>query len=148
MGYRRAAVGAVAGDQQRVAPEQHRNLLLVVGEVFVGGGPCRHAGFFEFDHHPRQAIDEADQIGPASVERPGHAELADQQEIVIRQAFPVDDAQAFGLLSAVFAVKHRHRDAFIEQPIHLACPGQVLGLERAVLAGVPFMNCLCGCGCR
>jgi hypothetical protein len=64
-----AAVGAVAGDEQRVAPEQRRNLLLVVGEVLVEGGARRHAGLLEFDHHPGQAIDEADQIGPAGVER-------------------------------------------------------------------------------
>ena len=112
-----AAVGAVAGDEQRVAPEQCRNLLLVVGQVFVEGRPRRHAGFLEFDHHPGQAIDEADQVGPAGVERAGHAELADQQEVVVRRMFPIHDAQTFGLLPAVFLVGHGHRDAFLEQPI-------------------------------
>jgi hypothetical protein len=91
-----AAVGAVAGDEQRVAPEQRRNLLLVVGEVLVEGGPRRHARLLEFDHHPRQAIDEADQIGPAGIERTGDAELADQQEVVVLRLFPIDHAQAFG----------------------------------------------------
>jgi hypothetical protein len=112
------------GDEQRVAPEQRRNLLLVVGEVLVEGGPRRHARFLEFDHHPRQPIDEADQVGPAGVERAGDAELADQQEVVVFRVFPIDDAQAFGALTttlaAVFAVGYGHRDAFLEQPIDLA----------------------------
>ena len=109
-----SAVGAVGGDQQRVVPEQRGNLLLVVGEVLVEGGARRHAGLLEFDHHPGQAIDEADQIGAAGVERAGHAELADQQEVVVLRLFPIHHAQAFSLLATMFAVGHRHRDAFLE----------------------------------
>jgi hypothetical protein len=132
-----AAVGAVAGDEQRVAPEQRRNLLPVVGEVLVEGGPRRHAGFLEFDHHPRQSIDEADQVGPAGIEHTGHAELADQHEVVVLRVFPIDDAQAFGALAttlaAVFAVGYGHRDAFLEQPIDLAVGG--FQTHRRAVAG-------------
>jgi hypothetical protein len=108
-----------------------------VGEVLVEGGPRRHAGLLEFDHHPGQAIDEADQVGPAGVERAGDAELADQQEVVVLRVFPIDHAQAFGalatILAAVFAVGDGHRDAFLEQPIDLAVGG--LQAHRRAVAG-------------
>ena len=48
----------------------------------------RHAGLLQLDDHQRQAVDEADQIGPAGVERPGDAELADQQEVVVLRGSP------------------------------------------------------------
>jgi hypothetical protein len=84
----------------------------------VEGGARRHAGLLQLDHHPRQAIDEADQIGPTGVERAGHGQLADEQEIVVLRMFPIDDAQAFGALAttlaAVLALGNRHRDAFLE----------------------------------
>ena len=69
-------------------PEQRRNLLLVVGQVLVEGRARGHAGLLELDHHQRQAVDEADQIRPAGVERAGDAELADQQEIIVRPDAP------------------------------------------------------------
>jgi hypothetical protein len=45
----------------------------------------RHAGLLQLDDHQRQAVDEADQIRPAGVERAGDAELAGQQEIIVRR---------------------------------------------------------------
>ena len=42
----------------------------------------------------RQAVDEADQVGAAGVERAGDPELADEQEVVVRRLLPVDDAHA------------------------------------------------------
>ena len=83
-----AAVGAVRGDEQRVEPEQRGNLLLVAREVLVERRARRHAGLLQLDHHPGQAVDEADQVGPAGVERAGDAELADQQEVVVARASP------------------------------------------------------------
>ena len=106
-----------------------------MGEVFVEGGPRRHAGLLEFDHHPGQAIDEADQIGPAGVQRTSHAELAHQQKIVVVGLLPIHHTQAFGFLPAVFLalflIRHRYRDAFLEQPIQLAI-GRLQAHRRAV----------------
>ena len=99
-----AAIGAVAGDQQGVEPEELRDLLLVVGQVLVEGRARRHAGLLEFDHNPGQAVDEAHQIWPAGVKPAHDAELADQQKIVLLWLRPVDHAEAFGFLSAVLAV--------------------------------------------
>jgi hypothetical protein len=107
--------------------------LLVVGEVLVEGGPCSHAGFFQFNHYPGQAIDETDQVGPAGVERAGDAELADQQEVVVLRLFPIDHAQAFGLLAAVLPVGDGYRDAFLEQPIDLEVGG--FQAHRRAVAG-------------
>jgi hypothetical protein len=104
-----------------------------VGEVLVEGGPRRHAGFLEFDHHPGQAIDEADQIGPAGVERAGHAELADQQESRCSPGVPNRPRAGVRSSAAVFAVGHRHRDAFLEQPIDLAVGG--FQAHRRAVAG-------------
>jgi hypothetical protein len=44
---------------------------------------------------------------------------------------PIDHAQALGLLAAVLAVRHGHRDAFLEQPIDLAV-GRLQAHRRAV----------------
>ena len=121
------------GDEQRVEPEQRRDLLLVVGEVLVEGGARRHAGLLQLDHHQRQAVDEADEVGPAGVERAGDAELADQQEVVVLGLLPVDHAQALGLLAAVLAVGHGDRDAVLEQPIDLAV--RRLQAHRRAVAG-------------
>ena len=87
-----AAVGAVAGNHQRIEDKQRRDLILVVREVLVEGRPRRHAGLLEFNHHPRQAVDEAHQVRPAGVERAGHAELAYQQEVIAGGVGPVDHA--------------------------------------------------------
>ena len=43
-----------------------------------------HTGLLQLDDHQRQAVDEADQIRPAGVERARDAELADQQEGIVR----------------------------------------------------------------
>jgi len=91
-----------------------------VGQVLVESRPRRHAGLLQFNHQPGQTIDEADQIGPAGIERAGHAELADQQEVVVLRVFPIHHAQAFCPLATVFMVGHGHRDALLQQPIDLA----------------------------
>src|SRR4030095_1018956 len=50
--------------------------------------------------HQRQAVDEADQMRTAGVERAGDAELADQQEIIARRLLPINHAQPHRRLSA------------------------------------------------
>ena len=70
-----AAVGAIGGDQEGIAPEQLRDGAFVVGEVVIESNASRHAGLLEFDHHQRQPVHEAHQIGPAVVEIPLHFEL-------------------------------------------------------------------------
>ena len=127
------AGGAVAGDQQRVEPEKLGNLFLVMRQVLVEGGARRHAGLFQFDHHPGQAVDKAHQVGPAGVERAGHAELADQQKVVARRVLPIHHAQALGLLAALRGVGHRYRDAFFQQRVDLAV-GRLQAHGRAVAA--------------
>ena len=77
-----AAVRAVRGDEQRVEPKELRNFRLVVRQVLVERRARGHAGLLQLDDHQRQAVDEADQIRAAGVERAGDAELADQQEII------------------------------------------------------------------
>ena len=113
-----AAVRAVRGDEQRVEPEELRNLRLVVRQVLVERCARGHAGLLQLDDHQRQAVDEADQIRPAGVKRAGDAELADQQEIIIRRLLPINDAQPFRFLPAALTVRHGHLDAILEQQIH------------------------------
>ena len=105
--------------------------VLVVGEVLVEGRARRHAGLLQLHHHPGQAVDEADQVGPAGVEAAHDAELAHQQEVVLLRIRPVDDAQALGLLAAVLAVGHGDRDAVLEQAVDLAV-GRLQAHRRAV----------------
>ena len=90
-----------------------------MGQVLVERRARGHAGLFQLDHHQRQAVDEADQIRPAGVERAGDAELADQQEIIVRRVLPIHHAQPFYLLPASLAIRHRHLDALFEQQINL-----------------------------
>ena len=106
-----AAVRAVRGDEQRVIPEQRRDLLLVVRQVLVERRARGHAGLLQLDDHQRQAVDEADQIRPAGVERAGDAELADQQEIIVRRLLPINHAQPFRLLPAAVRARCPQRAA-------------------------------------
>lgn len=46
-----AAVDAVGGDQEGIAPEQLQDGALVVAEVVVEGYACRHTGRLELAHH-------------------------------------------------------------------------------------------------
>ena len=94
-----------------------------MGEVFVEGGSRRHAGLLELDDHPRQSINEADQVGPAGIERTGYAELADQQEVVPLRLRPIHHPQALKLLPAMLPVGDGHRDAVLKQPVNLAVGG-------------------------
>src|SRR3546814_14911413 len=55
-----AAVAAIAGDEQCVAPEQLRDLLLVVGEVLVERRARRSPRLLQLDHDQRPAVDEDD----------------------------------------------------------------------------------------
>jgi hypothetical protein len=64
-----------------------------------------HAGLLQLDDHQRQAVDEADQIRAAGVERAGDAKLADQQEIIVRRMLPINHAQPLRLLPAALAVE-------------------------------------------
>ena len=57
-----------------------------------------HVGLLQLDDHQRHSIDEADQMRLAGVERAGHAELADQQEIIVRRMLPINDANSLRLL--------------------------------------------------
>jgi hypothetical protein len=47
-------------------------------------------------------VDEADQIRPAGVERARDAELADQQEIIVRRLIPINHAQPLCSLATTF----------------------------------------------
>ena len=123
------ALGAVAGDQQGVVPEELRDLLRVVGQVLVKGRPRRHSGLLQLDHHPRQAVDEANQIGPAGVEAADDAELADQQKVVLLRVFPIHHAQPHHRLPSPpgggaggegLAIGNGDREAILEQPVDLA----------------------------
>lgn len=88
-----AAVRAIGADDESVVGEERRNPvlgMLVAGDVVIERRARRHARLLQLDDHQRQAIDETDQIRPAGVERAGHAELADQQEVICIGAFPIN----------------------------------------------------------
>ena len=88
-----AAVRAVRGDEQRVEHEQRRDAvlrMLVARQIFVERRARGHAGLLQLDDHQRQAVDEAHQIRAAGVERARDAELADQQEIIVRRILPIN----------------------------------------------------------
>ena len=90
-----AAVRAVRGDEQRVEPEQRRDLLLVVRQVLVERRARGHAGLLQLDDHQWQADDEADQIRPAGVERAGNAELAESRKSLFDGFFKDPPSRAF-----------------------------------------------------
>ena len=85
-----ATVRAVAGNHERVSPEERRDVRLVAGQVVREGLLRGHARLLEFHHHQRQPVDEADQIRPPQVERPLDGHLAHQKEIIRLRVLPVD----------------------------------------------------------
>lgn len=78
-----AALGAVRGNRRALYQElQARN-----PPCSASGShrtPVGQARFLEFDDHERRAVDEADQIGTAGIERSCDAELAHQQDVASR----------------------------------------------------------------
>jgi len=73
------------GEGLRVRVVTGRNLRLVVHQVLVERRARWHTGLLQLDDHQRQSVDEAHQIRAAGVERARDAELADQQEIIVRR---------------------------------------------------------------
>ena len=127
------AVCAVRGDQQRVIPEKRRDLSFVMRQIFIKCRARRHSRLLQLDHHERQAIDKPDQIRTAGVKRPRDAELADQQEIVVRRAFPIHHSHPFRFLPAVFVILHGNEHPVFQQEIHL--PICRLQTHRRTVAG-------------
>jgi hypothetical protein len=81
-------VGRIPGRQVSVARP-------VGSAELVERRACEHAGLLQLDDHQRQAVDEADQVRPAGVERAGDAELADQQEIIVRRMLLIHRAKRY-----------------------------------------------------
>ena len=63
--------GAVGEDDEGVVPEHLRNRVLVVFQVVLVGVLDLAVALLQFDKDERQAVDEADQIGPAFVDTTG-----------------------------------------------------------------------------
>src|SRR5882724_880485 len=70
--------------------------------MFSSDAARGHAGLLQLDDHQAQAVDDADQIAPAAIERTGDAALADQQETNVRRLLPIHDAQPLRFLAATF----------------------------------------------
>ena len=98
--------------------------MLVACKVVVERLLGRNPRFLQLNDHERQAVHKADEVRADGVERPGHGHLAHQQEVVAHEwLLPVDDPQPFRLLSPVLTVRHRHRNAGLEEVVHLTVGG-------------------------
>ena len=91
---------------------------------------------FAFHHYDGNAVDEDDQVHPASVARPFHCELFDDQKLVVRWLVKVNEADAAADRLAVLGLFNRHPAA--EQPI-----GGVVGVDERRRQRLPQCgNCL------
>jgi len=91
------------GEGSRVRADTHGDAvlrMLVVRQVFIERRARGHAGLLQLNDHERQAVDEGHQIRAAGVERARDADLADQQEIIVRRMLPIHHPQPLGLLAA------------------------------------------------
>jgi hypothetical protein len=139
---------AVADNQHSIVMENLRDHLRrhVVGEIIVEALADVVIDGLELDEYQRQPVDEADDVGPASVMR--HAQslklhLAHGHEPVVGGRAEVDHA---GMIVASFTVgvapRHRHAtlDEFVELLIVLKHRAGVINL-RQFLKGVVAGGC-------
>lgn len=80
----------------------------------------------ELDEHQRQAVDEADDVGPPAPVHAGDPELLDREPVVAGRVVPVDHPHPLRPRALLVAVRHLHRHAVLEQPVQLA-----VGLDHA-----------------
>lgn len=88
-------VVAIADDHEGVPVEQVGDGVAVVGVVLFVGAVDVDFEAFEFDEHQGQAVDEADQIGPAQMQGAAHPQFTHGEEAVAFGSVEVDQAQAF-----------------------------------------------------
>ena len=118
-----ARLRAVRHDEDRVRPEQRRDLRLVRAELVEGGPDGRRlvGRVLELDHGDRQAVEEQDDVGPALLAALDHRELVDRDPVVGGRVLEVDDAGLRpGDRAVGAAVLHRH--AVDEHPVQRPVP--------------------------
>ena len=103
--------------------------VLVVGEVLVVGAADVAVDVLQLHEQERDAVDEADQVGAAAVERPLDPQLAHREEVVVLGVVEVEDAQS-ARLHAAARVPIRDLHA-VAQEIVLLLVGLQCGLGRA-----------------
>ena len=86
----------------------------------------------QLDEDERDAVDEAEEVGPPLVQVALDPELGDEEEVVVARVVPVDDGQPLGLLAAV-RLANGDRDAVAQQLIDLAVRPRVV--ESAAVPG-------------
>ena len=125
-----AGTVAIADHEESVVMEGvvDAGLAEVVGQVVVETGPHVQIDGFEFDEHQRQAVDEADQIGPAVVVGDAEAldfEFPDGKEPVVGRAvrastvLEIQDLGA-GVFGFAGSIAPFDRDAVADEVVVLA----------------------------
>ena len=115
----------VRGDEQRLEPEQRAPLRLdrgegrgevsilfpIVSQVLVERRARGHAGLLQLDDHREKSevrSPKSSQFANRNwsfvISTAGDAELADQQEIIVRRLLPINHPQPLRLLHAALAV--------------------------------------------
>ena len=84
---------------------------LVAGEVVVERLLRRHAGLLQLDDHEGQAVDEADQIRPAGVERPVTLNWLTSRKSLAAGFSQSMTANALGLLAAALGIGNGDRQS-------------------------------------
>ena len=111
-------LGTVREDDEPVRDEDVRDRVAVVGEVVVVGVLEVAVRRLQLDEDERDAVDEAEEVGPALVQVALDPELRDEEEVVVGRVLPVDDGEPLGLPAAV-RLANGDRDAVAEQLMHL-----------------------------
>ena len=82
---------AVAEHYHRVMVEDVGDGVAVVRVVLLKGGLEVPVDVLALDEEQRQAVDEADDVGPAAVEVPFDPQLAHAQEVIVLRCLEVED---------------------------------------------------------
>ncbi len=111
-------VNAVCQHDHGVMVEQMRDGIFVIGQILLVRGAGVFIQGFEFHEQQRQAVDKADQIGPAAIGRPPHPQFPCRQKMVLARLLKVEDPQAAFDEFAVGAAK-LHLHAVFEERVFL-----------------------------
>ena len=138
-----AGLAAVGEDDEAVGIEDVADSVAVVGQVVIIGVLDAGRRNLEFEQDDRQAVDKADDVGPAQVHVAADPDLLSGQKIVIVRIVPIDGSGNVGNDRAV-VLADLDRDAVADECVDIG-----VGANRVhgrTVAGDLLDGCIDGFG--
>jgi len=97
-------LAAIRKNDQGVGPEELGDGVLVVAQIAGKGGLQSAVSSFQLDEHQWKTIDEAHQVGPASVHFARDPELRTEQKVVVGRLVPIHNSHQLDRLAVSLGI--------------------------------------------